>query len=321
MNEITKVSIIMPTYNGERNIIEQLESLRVQSYPLYEVIMKDDGSTDNTVQIVQEYISKYSLKNWKIEKNQRNLGWRENFFVGLNQASGELIFPSDQDDIWEKDKIKNMVQFFKKFPKANVVISNYDELIEEGGISYPCSKRRIRNVKDMQVLFTKKNVYLNRPGWVYGIRKSFMAEINLYKETAITPVHDITMWSTAVLTDSLYYLNQVTGTWRKHGESAIREENGKESIFNKKQIRLAKLNRLKEITISDILYIKNTKQSIKDKETKIEQLNALINEYDRRIVAIEEGSLSLIFLNLPQYTSLHPIIADTYFLLKNKGEH
>ncbi|WP_270346135.1 glycosyltransferase [Enterococcus thailandicus] len=321
MTEITKVSIIMPTYNGEKNIIEQLDSLKAQSYPIHEVIMKDDGSTDKTVQIIQNYINKYSLKGWRIEKNQINLGWRDNFFEGLNSATGELIFPSDQDDIWEKNKIKNMVQVFKKHPRANVVISDYDELIEDGGISYPCSKRKINHVKDNQIIFTKKNVYLNRPGWVYGIRKSFMDEINLYKETAITPVHDITMWSTAVLTDSLYYLNQVTGTWRKHGESAIREENGKDSVFNKRQIRLAKLNRLKEITISDILYIKNTKRKIENKEAKISQLNALIREYDRRMEIIDKEKLSLILFNLPQYTSLHPIIADIYFLIKNKGEN
>ena len=63
MNKQPEVSIVMPTYNGEQNILEQLETLRTQSYPVKEVIMSDDGSTDNTVKIVKKYIEEYDLYN------------------------------------------------------------------------------------------------------------------------------------------------------------------------------------------------------------------------------------------------------------------
>lgn len=319
MDQAYKISVVMPTYNGESNIEEQLDSLRNQSYSITELIIKDDGSTDDTLSIVQSYIQKYNLKNWKIIKNEKNMGWRQNFFSALNYATGDLIFPSDQDDIWDINKIKNIVNFFKTHPNAQVVVSDYDELIEPGGTSYPCSKRKIKNLgEDNQIKFNKKNIYLNRPGWVYAIRKPFLKEVNTYAKTAIVPVHDIAMWSTAVLTDTLYYLDIVTGKWRKHGHSAIRVENGRDEKNGGKAIRLGKLNRLKEITISNISFLKNTNFPIKEKERKKRILEKLIEEYNVRMKIINQGKIRNVYLNIFKYTSFHPIVADTMFLIKNK---
>ncbi|MDT2670806.1 glycosyltransferase [Enterococcus dongliensis] len=318
MREKLSVSVVMPTYNGEKNIVEQLESIRLQTYPIKELIMSDDGSSDDTVSIVKQYIIDNNLTHWRIMENEHNLGWRVNFFNLLDMASGTLIFTSDQDDIWYKDKIEKMVTVFKN-TNVNVLVSDYDELIEPGGVSYPCSKRMIKNVdNNKRIHFTKKNIYLNRPGWVYGIRSNFLSEINVYKENAIIPVHDITMWSVAVLTDSLYYLNESTGKWRKHGKSAIRNENAVDEKKGRIGIRLGKLNRLKEVTQSDLNYLNKTEIPINDKKNKIVTLQNLINEYTKRIKIIEKMSLMKLMANLTSYTAVHPVIADAVFIIKNK---
>ncbi len=308
----------MPTFNGEKNIIEQLETLRLQSYPIKEVIIRDDGSTDNTVQIVKKFISDNNLSNWEIIENNENVGWRNNFFNLLNMASGDIIFTSDQDDIWYHDKIERMISMFET-NEVNVLVSDYDELIELGGVSYPCSERVIRNVQtNRQVQFTKKNVYLNRPGWVYALRKDFLPEINLYKDNAITAVHDITMWSTAVLSDSLFYLDEATGKWRKHGESAIRGENLIDQKKSRIGIRLGKLRRLKEITQSNINYLNKTEYLINDRKKKLSVLQSLLQEYNKRIEIIEKTSMFKLISSLSSYTAIHPILADARFIIKNK---
>ena len=318
MNKQPEVSIVMPTYNGEQNILEQLETLRTQSYPVKEVIMSDDGSTDNTVKIVKKYIEEYDLYNWHILENETNLGWRINFFNLLNMANGDIIFTSDQDDVWYENKIAQMVKVFNN-PQVNVLVSDYDELIEPGGVSFPCSQRVIKNVdSEGKIQFSKKNVFLDRPGWVYALRKSFLPEINLYKEHAIVPVHDITMWSTAVLTDSLYHLDVSTGKWRKHGDSAIRNENVVDLKKGRYGIRLGKLNRLHEITQSNISYLSKTNFVVNNKKKKLEVLQQLLIEYEARREIVEAASITKLLANLSSYTALHPILADTVFLIKNK---
>ena len=102
----------MTTYNGERFLPEMLESLRNQTRKIDELLIFDDGSTDSTVCLIENYIDKYGLENWKIRQNEINLGWEKNFVQGLNQAKGDVIFPCDQDDIWHTDKIEKMTKAF-----------------------------------------------------------------------------------------------------------------------------------------------------------------------------------------------------------------
>ena len=76
---IMKVSLVMAVYNGEKYLKEQLDSLRLQTHPLDEVLIIDDQSKDDSYIYVRQYIDGYQLKNWKIIKNEKNLGYRANF--------------------------------------------------------------------------------------------------------------------------------------------------------------------------------------------------------------------------------------------------
>ena len=94
-----KTSVVISTYNGEKYIIEQLDSLRKQSRPADEVIIADDCSSDHTVDIVKQYINQNKLNSWQVIVNDHNKGWRRNFMETMWNATGDLIFPCDQDDI------------------------------------------------------------------------------------------------------------------------------------------------------------------------------------------------------------------------------
>jgi len=102
-----KVSVVMATYNGEEFIREQLDSILNQTYPIYEIIIHDDCSTDSTVGIIREYISKHDII--KLRVNDSNIGVNENFRRATMEATGDLICFSDQDDIWFPDKVEKQV--------------------------------------------------------------------------------------------------------------------------------------------------------------------------------------------------------------------
>lgn len=108
-----KVSIVMCTYNGEKYIQEQLDSILSQTYPIEEIIIQDDASTDKTVDIIRSYQEKH--KNIKLFRNYSNLGFNVNFKSALMKASSELVAIADQDDIWFPTKIEKQVDCIESF--------------------------------------------------------------------------------------------------------------------------------------------------------------------------------------------------------------
>ena len=103
------VSVILGTFNGEKYIREQLDSILNQTYSNIEIIITDDASTDETIDILKEYQNKFSDKV-KLLLNDKNVGYVKNFERGVRQAKGELIAFSDQDDYWYPNKIEEKVK-------------------------------------------------------------------------------------------------------------------------------------------------------------------------------------------------------------------
>lgn len=97
------ISLVMPTYNGETYLREQLDSIYGQTLVPDEVIVVDDCSTDGTVEILKEYSIKYGLKYFI---NDTNLGYNKNFAKGISLTNGDYICLSDQDDVWKPDKVE-----------------------------------------------------------------------------------------------------------------------------------------------------------------------------------------------------------------------
>lgn len=102
-----KVSVVMATYNGEKYIREQIDSILNQSYPIYELIIQDDCSTDATPTICRAY--EVAHPNVHFFRNEHNLGFNDNFRTAAMRTTGDYVAISDQDDIWFPEKIAKQV--------------------------------------------------------------------------------------------------------------------------------------------------------------------------------------------------------------------
>ena len=102
------ISVAMTTYNGERYVIKQLSSIYNQTKKVDEVIICDDCSTDNTVLLIENFIKDNSISNCKLIINQNRKGFVNNFWDCISLTTGDIIFLSDQDDVWHPDKVSIM---------------------------------------------------------------------------------------------------------------------------------------------------------------------------------------------------------------------
>lgn len=108
------ISVIIPVYNGERYLAETIDSVLAQTHQPFEVIIIDDGSTDNTADIARSY---QNLR-YMYQTNQ-GLGAARN--AGIVAAQGEFIAFLDADDLWTENKTKIQLEAFKDNPQADIV--------------------------------------------------------------------------------------------------------------------------------------------------------------------------------------------------------
>lgn len=101
------ISIVMCTFNGERYLPEQMDSLLAQTYPVSEIIVQDDGSTDGTMALLRDYAAAHPVI--KLYTNDGPHGVNNNFFSALRRATSDFIAICDQDDIWEHTKLEKQV--------------------------------------------------------------------------------------------------------------------------------------------------------------------------------------------------------------------
>ena len=125
-----KVSIALATYNGAKFLEEQLESYSIQTKIPDEIIICDDGSDDKTIEIIKRYSANNLKINVKIYQNEIKLGHEQNFSRCINLATGEIIFLSDQDDVWTEDKIKSHLEIYEENQNIITIINDL-EIVDE----------------------------------------------------------------------------------------------------------------------------------------------------------------------------------------------
>ncbi len=151
-----KISVVMCTYNGDLFINAQIDSIINQTYPIHELIICDDCSTDQTIQIINKYKKNHPFI--QLVRNVVRLGVRKNFEQAIQLSTGDYVATSDQDDIWEIDKISILMnEIISK--KAAVVHSNVS-LIDTDGNALPLSFgfEKKHNITLNNYIFKENNI-------------------------------------------------------------------------------------------------------------------------------------------------------------------
>lgn len=131
-----KISVAIASYNGQKYIEKQIQSILNQSVLPNEIVVSDDNSNDNTIEILK-LIKEKSKININIIQNSLNKGYTKNFERAIKRCSGDLILLSDQDDFWFPEKIKKITSEFK-FSKLFLYLNNTlitDEFLNSKEIS------------------------------------------------------------------------------------------------------------------------------------------------------------------------------------------
>lgn len=100
-----KVNILMATYNGEKFLAQQIESIQKQTFKEWNLLIRDDGSSDKTCDIIRNFTSKDSRIRFINENEHHNLGVIKSFFMLVNYEVADFYFFSDQDDVWLPEKL------------------------------------------------------------------------------------------------------------------------------------------------------------------------------------------------------------------------
>ncbi len=152
-----KVSIILPTHNGDRYIREAIDSCLEQIYKNIELIVVDDGSSDN----ISKIITSYHDKRVRYLRHERNLGQARALNTGFSNASGEYLTWTSDDNIYSPQAIGSMVEALEKNKKTDYVYANYHEIDETGkilqsvSVGPPGSLRRVNRL-GLCFLYRKK---------------------------------------------------------------------------------------------------------------------------------------------------------------------
>ena len=125
------VSIIVPVYNVEKYIVETMESVRSQTYPDWELLLVEDGSTDGTVAAIEAYLGKTEEKRIRLIRQPSNMGAAKARNKGLQEAVGRYIAYLDADDLWVPEKLAKEIAFMEE-KGAAFAFTGYEFADENG---------------------------------------------------------------------------------------------------------------------------------------------------------------------------------------------
>jgi glycosyltransferase involved in cell wall biosynthesis len=208
LNSQPLVSVIVPCYNHEAYVAECIQSVLNQSYSNIELIVIDDGSKDNSVEVIQKLRSSHPF----IFETQKNKGLSATLNKAITTyATGKYIAIIASDDFWDVHKIKLQVNFMEKHPEMAMccskaaIVNQTSEIIGEF------------DAKSFRVPYSFSNIALGK-SFVAAVtvltKKEIYDSVGLFDETLL--IEDLDMWLRIADVYPIGYINEVTAFYRQH---------------------------------------------------------------------------------------------------------
>lgn len=225
------IDILLSTYNGEKFLKEQLDSLLNQTYSDYKILIRDDGSSDNTKSILGLYKNKYEDKISLFFED--NVGPKKSFLNLLEKSNSDYIMFCDQDDIWDRNKLQIMYDVIKTHYNIPTLAFCDLKVVDEN-LNIICDSfydyQKIDRYKTSFFELIKKAVI---PGCVMMINRKLKDLIKFDNTDNIT-MHDSYISYIASYFGQIIYIDKKLNLYRQHGQNAIGAKENSLSFYAKR---------------------------------------------------------------------------------------
>lgn len=256
-----KISVALCTYNGAKYIEEQIKSILNQTYVVNEIVIGDDKSTDNTLDIIKNLLINSNI-DLNIIENENNLGFKKNFYNTISRCKGDIIFFSDQDDVWDNNKVKKTIEIFQQNPNALLVFSNAYVTDENLNVkSYLFDSLHYK--KEFMENPMNKFKYLLADNYVTGATTAIRKElIKMCHPIPLEIAHDYWFAIVASLYDGLYSIEEPLISYRQHNSNTIGINNKVDKslikkLFSKKKDNKNNDNLYAELRLPLLVHLKD----------------------------------------------------------------
>lgn len=287
------ISVALCTYNGEKYLQQQLESILSQTYKNLEVIVVDDKSVDKTEDIIYQYMK--TDKRIKFYSNAHNLGFNKNFEKAISLSTGDYIAISDQDDLWELNKIEDLYKNIKN----NWLIFSNSALIDSRG--EPLGEFLMKQV-DLKQMDFRNFLFSNyTTGHTSMIHRDFL---KFYLPIPNEGFYDWWMGFIAAYHKKIIFYNEVLTKHRVHNDSVIQAK-----ILSNSDMK-SRHNLVFNVVKQQLNNFKNYPYlQLKDK--------IFLEEFENAYTNGSKGfSFKLFWLYLKHFNQIHPDRKNKSFLSK-----
>ncbi len=231
-----KIDVLMATYNGEKYLREQLDSILEQSYGDFRLLISDDGSEDATREILNEYVGKDSRV--VVFLQNKNVGSTRNFEFLMKKVENECFMFSDQDDIWQKDKIQKSIDKMNQ-TDSDLVYTNLQVVDEDLQVLNPSYWRLKGFEKKVRKYNNFESLYLNNyiTGSTMLVKSKWLEKILPLPEKSKYILHDY--WTALVVSKwgKMAYVDEPLVKYRQHMDNRIGSKRKSDEIKDFKQMR------------------------------------------------------------------------------------
>ena len=227
---MSAVEVLMTTYNGEKYVGEQIDSILSQSFQDFSLIVSDDHSSDATWSILNAYKAKYPSRI-EIRKSPERFGnARDHFFHLLRQSKADYVFFSDQDDVWFPDKMqKFMDRFISEEAEmgCDVPLLVFSDQIPTDAFLSPIAKSLMDYQKQNPAIESYRNLLFQNvvTGGAMALNRALGSKALECTDLSKTMMHDHWMAIVAACFGKCSYISESTSFYRQHGSNEVGAKN------------------------------------------------------------------------------------------------
>jgi len=225
-----RVSVVMPCYNASRHLAQALDSLRAQTWTDFEVVAVDDGSTDGTAAMLDEYAARHRWLKVVHQANSGRPAIARN--AGIDHAVGDVVCFLDADDVWDPEKLREVVGAFDRRPNLAVIFHDYRLIADTGSILAPSARAARIDEAGLEAAWELESagsaLFLARPSTyahflsgpiimhtsAVAIDRRRAGDFDLRFDSSLTCSEDIDLWLRCVARLRCAFLDRVLGSYR-----------------------------------------------------------------------------------------------------------